>query len=667
MAKSKDTNEGGISALVRNAGREAKKAVETSFNIRSQDDKSGIFDILDYIEQPWGLNRNESSGTPLWPAQRFLVKLYYNIPLDDKQRIIEVRDMFGSQVRYRFTEVEYLRYLYSEQRCNISEQDRERRELVLAIGRRAGKTTLSSIFASYELYRILSLGNPQSYYGLPEGNRIQLISIATDKEQAGILFSEVTNHLTSCEYFKPYIANDTQQFVNIRTPHDIDRYGPTKRNDIGSSLAGKASLRLTFKGSNGKGLRGFGNIVVIMDEMAHFIEDGGASAKEVYDAVTPSTAAYSPKDHTGASRGDVESRVITISSPLNKAGKFYELYMQAMHGGDAAKNMLAVRAPTWEVNPTVPTSYYRQKFQQDPAVFMVEHGADFSDRVRGWIEREEYLMDCVDVEALPKERGVPRYPHQMGIDIGLVNDGTSIFITHVEGDEVILDYHELWEAGKDWHESNPHLEEPVVSYAKTLPNVERIEFEEIANWIEQLTKRFYITAGLFDRWNGIPLEQNLRKRGLTQFKSEFFTTDMSSRIYQTTKMLMIDRKLRVYNYVLPQKVEAGSDGLKKNSPFIAELLKLEAEQRSKNLVIVRAPALVGNHDDMSDAFVRSVWLSAEMLTNAKHMAGSRHRDPNVPRQASSGNAVIYQARRARTHGVFTDRMVPRGMKRGRGR
>ena len=627
-----------------------------------------IFNILDYITAPWGL------GMRLFPAQTFIVKLYYHLPLEEHVKTIEVRDMFNTKTLYHFTEKEYLRYLFDEGRCNIGEQDHERRELVLAIGRRAGKTTLSGIFASYEVYRLLNLVNPQAYYGLPNGNRIQIISIATDKDQAGILFNEVTGHLAKCEYFKPYIANNTLSYIQFRTPYDIDRYGPTMRHQDGrfTSFNGKASIRVTFKSCIAKGLRGAGNVVVILDEVAHFQDKGQSSAKDIYDAVTPSTAAFSPKNpDTGmpifGETTDTEARIILISSPLNKTGKFYELFDLAMRKGPGSDNLLAIQAPTWEINPTVSTTYYRQKYHADPLVFMTEHGAQFSDRVRGWFEREEDLQACINPQLRPREVGVPRAPYQMGIDIGMMKDGTAIFITHVDrslagGAQIVVDYHEYWQAGVDWRESNPHLGNNYSSeYCRSLTNVERLDFDEIAEWIIKLTKRFHITDGLFDRWNGIPLEQALLKRGLNQFKSEFFPRDLTSKMYQAVKMLMFDRSVMLYDWPLPRG--------EKHSPFIKELLNLQAQMMSKNIVIVSAPEGSGHHDDMSDAFVRAVWLSAERMRNQKHVYGAL---PGPYAGAPPAMTLsTYQKVRARKHGGFGDRTVPRmgggmgGFRRGR--
>lgn len=658
----------GLASLVRQVGQQVRSSSGGEV-VGAEGPR--IFNILDYIEQPWGLDM------ALFPAQRFIVKLYYGLELDDKlpdnpNHRIQITDMLKSLVKYEFTEVEYLHYLFNEGRCNIGVQDHNRRELVMPIGRRAGKTTLSGIFASYEIYRLLNLYNPQSYYGLPNGNRIQIMSVATGKEQAGLLFNEVTTHLAKCEYFKPFIANNTLSHVNFRTPYDIERFGPSARQENGKfvSFNGKATLRVTFASCIAKGLRGHGNIVIILDEVAHFQDKGNSSAQEVYNAVTPSSAAYSRKDPTThrpaldpvtGKDSEVESRIILISSPLGRSGLFYNRYDLAMRGGEGSENILAIQAPTWEINPTIPGAYYKQKFHENPPVFMVEHGAQFSDQTRGWIERETDLIACLSPTLRPKRMAPPRHPHQMGLDIGLVRggDGTTVAITHTEEDRIILDYHEGWYAGVDWRLTNPHLDGAYsVDYAKQIADVERLDFEEISAWIAVLCQRFHITAGLFDRWNGIPLEQALHKKGLKQFKTEFFPRDTTSKIYQAVKMAMYDQKLVLYDYPIPAKV---TDGVK-HSPLIAELLSLQATQMSKNLVVVEAPDKVGSHDDFSDALVRSVWLSLEAIMNCKHTS---HGSPYRPAVASAMTPQRYQMARARRHGLGDRSLVGRSVVRPR--
>jgi hypothetical protein len=650
----------GLSDIVRQTAQKTK--VGQGPDVRDPSALPHIFNILDYIYQDWGLKMK------LFPVQKFIVKLYYGLELDEDipenphERIV-ITDMEKTRVLYTFSEQEYLHFLFNEGRCNVDNQDTMRRELALSIGRRGGKTLLSGIFASYEVYRLLNMNNPQAYYGFPEGNVIQILSIATRAEQSKLIFNEVNAHLSHCSYFQPYLVSSTTSDAKFQTPHDVELFGDRFRQDDGKFVSqnGRYSLRITFSSCIAKGLRGFSNIVVILDEVAHFTGEGSSSAEDVYEAVTPSMATFSRKDPTTrlplidpetGEEAPVESRMIMISSPLGKSGKFYERFDQAFKGGNAAKNILAIQAPTWEVNPTIPAAYYAQKFHENPVSFMVEHGAEFNDQMRGWIERQEDLLACIDLGMRPKMMAPPRLPHQMGVDVGIVNDGTAVFITHPEEDKVVLDYHEVWYAGVDWREANPHLTEPVIAYARGLADVQVIEFEEIANWIEALSKRFFISSGLFDQWNGKPLEQHLHKRGLKQFQSEFFTRDVSSKMYQVVKSFMYDKKLALYDYPLPS---AGNVNNTKHSPFIAELFSLEANQLSKNITLVQKPKRSGAKDDMSDAYVRAAWQTIELVTNQKFTcSGSSHR----PYASTPIDATRYQSIRARHHGS-SPRSVPR--------
>lgn len=619
MAKTSNANL--FADLFQEQHREIKQEAGKRLRDQSQDvvsdaptwkTEGGILNIMDYITSPYGLDMRP------FPVQRFVIKLYYHLPLETETKTIDIYDRFKEKLLFQFTEAEYLEYLYNEGRCNIKKQDHPRRELILIAGRRSGKTLFSSVFASYELYRLLSLGDPQAYYGLPPNNRIQIISVATDKDQAGLLFSELSGHISKFEYFAPYVQNSTQSFVNFRTPADIERNGVTQRTQDGKfiSSVGKTGIRATFKASVAKGLRGAGNIVIIMDELAHFKNKGQASGKDVYDAVIPSAAAFAPKDpKTGLSipGRPVESRIITITSPLGKVGQAYDLWSLAMAGGVPAENKLCLQIPTWEMNPSVDPGFFRSQYHADPKTFTIEYGAKFSDSSFSWWDREEDVLACCIEDLRPVERGIPRFPYYVGLDIGLAGDATVIAIGHTDPNGfVTLDYHEVWRAGEKWEVSNPHLQSVSCEYAKTLHQVGRIDFDSIADWILALSKRFTFASGIFDRWNGIPLEQALHKRNLLQFKSEFFTQTQASKVAQTFKTLVMDKKLRLYNHpVSPQSPK---------SPPIRELLALQADYLSKYVLIVHKPKEPKASDDFYDALSRMVFTCFEERSQEKYIA-----------------------------------------------
>jgi hypothetical protein len=675
--------------------------------IQSKEDAN----IIEFVEAPWGL------GMTLFPVQKVILKAHYGLELDDtkKFKISDWRRENWKEV----TEKEYLKHIYDEGRCNIGEvvPGHERREMVLSIGRRSGKTTISACIAAYETYKLIKKTDPQAYYGLPASNNIQIISVATDKDQAGLLYNEVSGHFRNCfayetevitdqgvkkigdiagtdqylltregiwvkapirsfgkqnlykltlmrqgvvkeiyttenhrwfilykgvyiecltkdlktnevlesykdtswvvkdieetdryeevycatveghgnftlegnivtgncAFFGPYTANNTQSYARFQTPKDVERYGRYIEDPTA-----KATLKVTFRSCVAKGLRGAGNICVIMDEIAHFTETGQSGAEEVYNAVVPSTSAYSPKDPTDRRIpvGPVEGRVISISSPLGKQGLFYKLFNIGMQGGKASSNMLCVQAPTWEVNPTVPATEFEKHYLKNPTVFFTEYGGEFTDRTRGWLEDSKDLYKCVNLKRTVQERGTPRKPYFMGIDLALVGDGTAIAIGHVEEDKIVLDKIDMIKAG-----------------VGKFRDKERLDFDDVADWVLDYTKKFYITEGIFDQWAGIPFEQALAKRGLSQMKTVNMTKQLTSQMFQNFKDMMWDERLDLYDKPNPD--------VNGHEAYLEELLELQQTVHSKNLITVEAPQADGKHDDMSDALVRMIWIASQ--------------------------------------------------------
>jgi hypothetical protein len=404
---------------------------------------------------------------------------------------------------------------------------------------------------------------------------ISISAIATSSKQASGLYKVARQFMNKSRFFDKFIVSDTEEGMTFRTQADIDKFGPDC----------KGTIEMLFRPAIGRGLRGPANLLVIFDEFAHFVVEGQQSAGECYEAATPSTATFkNPKTR------DPEGKIIEISSPLNKAGMFFKHYMDGMEG--RAPQRLVIQAPSWEINPTISSKYLRSKYNEDPANFLVEFGAEFSDRFSGWIRREEDLLACIDPELRPKKADHTRRPHFMGVDVGLVNNGTAIAIVHLENDVIVLDYLEARYAG-------------IGEYK----DFDQLDFESIADWIHDLSKRFYIWNGSFDQREGLPLEQNLKKRGLRQISMEYSTRDKKSKMYQAFKLLMLDHKVKLYDYPIP-------DG-EQHCEYINELLELQEQRLSKYQIEVGAPRMPGKYDDMSDALARAIWLAQGNIGDKK--------------------------------------------------
>ena len=503
-------------------------------------------------------------------------------------------------------------------------------------------TFLSSTVASYETYRILHIADPYLYYGLARGNPFQVITVATDKEQAGILFSSVQTHFKSVGYFTDYLARHTQSVVTLQTAKDIDDYG---RYD---DTKGPASIKVGFRSCVAKGLRGPGNIVIILDEFAHFQDSSKrASSKSVWEAVTPSAASFTPKDpedSTKKLKETTDGRVLAISSPGMRDGKFFELYYLGFQGGEGAGDILVIQAPSAEMNPTIPSQYLRTKYHEDPEVFMVEFGANFADRIRGWIERKEEVQKCVVEGRKPLKRSKgPKVSYDCGVDLGLVTDGSAITLSRPSGNgtSIVVDYHECVYAGQPL----PPGVRDLFKHDWALDK-DRLELEDIAEWIYQLSKRFIIRKGVLDQWNGIPLEQSLRRRGLNQFEAQRILTALASSMFQNTKMMLFDSRIELAEF---EGKKGSSD-----SYLVEEICTLEAEQTSRNIVVVHAPKIVGMHDDRADSLVRSIWLSTERLRDTK-FASDATKSSVFGHPRTKVDSLTQKIRKARQTGMAPQR------------
>ena len=558
-------------------------------------------DPIEFMENP-----SSGLGMSFYPVQRVILKAHYGVPLDTIKKF-EISNFDRKTGIRQLTEADYLKYIADQGRCNIDTviPGKELRTMVLSLGRRSGKTTITSCVVSYETYRLIQKQNPQKYYGIQD--IIQLASIATGKDQAKILFGNVSTHFKKCQFFKPYLANDTQQYVYVQTPQDIIDYGRYADNE-----KAKASIKVTFLPSSAKGIRGSGNLVIVLDEVAFFQEKGGASAEEIYQAVRPSQAAFSPKLGDGVLR-ESEGRMILISSPAGKQGLFYNNFQIGMKRQPGSEDMLCVEAPSWEVNPTLTASFLAQERSRDPRIFDQEYGSRFSDRTSGLFDSRKDIIDCIDPTLRKKIIGSSRNVYFAGLDFGYVNDATAIAICHIEGEDIVVDVVDSIQAGVGDHEG-----------------LSRLNNDLVMAFVRSYFDRFNIKEGVYDQWAAPVLEGLFEANGLRSLKSERFSPMEKTEIWKTFKSLIWDKKIKLYNSLLLQPFQVGEEveedltddeedvGDKDLDSYIRQLLRLQVTYKSKSIWEVAAPRTPGSHDDEADALARAVFLANQQKT-AQHI------------------------------------------------
>ena len=525
-------------------------------------DSNQVVDIITFSEAPWGLNMK------LLPAQKFILKAFYGMELDSVDEYIPIPNLTNERILYHFSEKSFLKWLHEEGRCNTNETEGKKfQELILALGRRGTKSTIASVASNYELYKLVRRGDPVKYYDFNPGAQFYILNVAPTDDQANVVFDMIQTQAMKCPYLQNRSIHNTLTYFDLQTDADMAMKGRKPKASI-MSLAG---------GCSSNALRGRNAIVVIMDEMAFFLDNSGRfSGSEVYKALTPSVASF------GA-----DGKVICISSPYAKYGSFYERFNQSFHEQEIT---LMFKMYSSMANPKVGTAFLKAARRKDKTGFMCEFGAEFSDSVTAWIEDESEFKRCITKDP-PEARGIHGTKYFLGLDLGFKNDGAAVAIVHRDMDtgKIVLDYADVWFSGASdvWD-----FDDSIYQGCRKYAGQDLLTMKDIVNEVKELNKWFPLQSGVFDQSSGFALAERMKMAGLKQIKMENFTDRTNHEVYQLTKRMYAEQLVQLYNHDV----------------LVPEMLSLEGEKRSKNITVVRAPNRRGAHDDISDAYARAVWL-----------------------------------------------------------
>ena len=576
---------------------------------RNEISKTDIVDIITFAESSWGLNMNQEH-MKLFPMQKFILKAFYSLALDDTKKYIPLQDEMNTKTLGWFTEQEMMDYLISTRRTNILQYDvdKPKRNLTLCCGRRASKTNITSIICAYEVYRMIKLRNPQMYFGFPEGNEIDITAVATVDEQASVLFQMIRNRIFGCQFFNGRIDDDTKVSFSLKTDADIE--------------AGRCgSICVYCGGAASKALRGKNNLVVVMDEAAHFVNSGPGSMEQCYAAVTPSVASFVPDGKTIG-----EGKVIILSSPLSKSGMFWDKYCEAYDYPDDA---LLFQMYSSMINIKIDQAFLRGEQRKNKDLFRCEYCAEFSDTISCWCSPDSIEKATNKARTENRLKGDPGVAYFMGIDFGGKNDGTSLAICHKEDDSIVLDVADVFYSSSSdvWDSSLPYYKQCNRIFAEN----DVIPLNKLADLIADLCGKFNVVEGIFDQYNGYGLLELLKERKLNQFEMKVVSQQFNLQTFQITKELINTEKLLLFNHPV----------------LIPELASLE-ECRNGSSMVIHAPQRLGFHDDISDALARAVYLAynSKKASSKKMTIGSVLNNGVIPKTSYR----TWQLNRARQFG-----------------
>ncbi len=266
------------------------------------------------------------------------------------------RGLLGSTIEWWPKQLELLRSL----------EDPQIRTHVWAIGRQSGKTSMAAALAVHNATMRLDLDRV-----LPRYRKRHVLIVAPSEDQS----KETLDTARALIEDSPLLLA-MARFSSDRIDFDL---GNGRRTCIRAMPA------------NSKTLRSKSASLCIVEEHAHFDDTAGPGSDErIYRALRPSMRRFGEK-----------GKVLTVSTPHGESGKFYELFRDAETG--ALPQAVAVRAPSWEVDPTYTQAQQdadRAELGEDG--FAEEVGAEFVSGRGSFFDLEGVRFEAAPV---PPEEG----------------------------------------------------------------------------------------------------------------------------------------------------------------------------------------------------------------------------------------------------------------------
>lgn len=557
--------------------------------------KSGILNIIEFAE-----DKRIGLGLTLYPVQKFILKLFYRLPLTDdlKKDVIVIKDRYNEEVIGTFTEVEFFKYLSVQKQINMTYDDylaleEDFIEIDFFIGRRGTKTTTTSIIFSYTAYVLIKIKNPHKFFGISRSEPIGWTCVSNTEDGAMRQFDNLKQMLTTCKFFEPYIRGSNAKGYWLATPRFIEL------EKSGYNMEAKGDLQFVGSAATSK-VRGAANVNVMLDEYAHFRDSGVVKKQkpldvQIYEALIPSVAGF--VDDKGKSYG----KAFVATSPNGKRGDSYKKYLDSF----SDKSVLMLKMPSHWVNQRLSPQHLRKMYMESEASARQEYGGEFIEGVGNFVRNVAKLKASINTSwrnSITNARRKGKY--YMSVDLAQNGDGVGLAISHKEklrpkhtfiiepdSDDAL----ELLVAKKDIVVLDYYVElKPEVG--GTIHNT------VIRALFKKMYSHFNIAKTTIDQWGHQVFSELLVEDGISIETLEVLTaTEDSNSIIAKNFNVLIGEGRAMLPY------EFYSDGT------FEEIKALVETVGRGGRIKVQAPA--GGHDDRWSAISRSMYM-AEVLDGA---------------------------------------------------
>lgn len=313
----------------------------------------------------------------MYPRQATLLKiifLRYDLLTEYDHRVIN-----EWEASFRLTEDNGIVPGVRERMIHLRAEGRKWfREVLLVMGRRAGKGHISGLSMCYVLWNYMAKGDPQGHYGVDRDKKLQAMVFAGKRDQAkATVWQDMVNYITGSSCFGKYIRAPLQaEKLSVYAPHDFVRMQKRMAQGIDPEDINMATFEIVPKESTLMAGRGPTSFMQAYDEMAHVVASGAnRSAEEVYGAATPSL------DQFG-----FDGFIIEPSSPWQMLGQFYVNYCNSLlmdeDGQPVYPEMLTIQLTSWDI-------YKDWEFAHELEVFPPDFQGDLGEYGPG-VERPRF-------------------------------------------------------------------------------------------------------------------------------------------------------------------------------------------------------------------------------------------------------------------------------------
>jgi hypothetical protein len=421
-------------------------------------------------------------------------------------------------------------------------------EVIAQLGKGSGKDYSSTISVAYQVYLLLCLKDPATYYGKPPGDTIDIINIAINAQQANnVFFKGFKTRIEHCPWF-------------------IGKYDPKA-----SEIKFDKNVTVYSGHSEREAWEGYNVLTVILDEISGFATENTTG----HDQAKTADAIYDMYRGSVISRFPDYGKIILLSFPRFKNDpiqKFYDSVIaekevvvrskilkmdddlpDGTEGNEitveweedhiisyAIPKTYALKRPSWEVNPTKKIEDYKVEFYKNMPDALGRFACMPPEMVDAFFKSREKVEKAFNNTALAVDKfgrlepwfaPDPDKTYFIHVDLAQKHDHCAVALAHVQ----------KWvnvKVTNEYSQPAPIVEVDAVRYWTPTPD-KSVDFTEVKDYILSLrTAGFNISVCTFDRWNSHDMMQQLKQYGINTE-----TLSVAKKHYDDMAMVIAEERL----------------------------------------------------------------------------------------------------------------------------